>query len=282
MRVTRALVVAAILGTASAPPAGAQAPAPHQHPAPAPPAADAPTPAAPLPAFVPPLTDADRAAAFPDVHGHTVHDTAVHTYVLFDQLEAQAGQSNGFSWDVKGWVGGNRHRFWLRTEGDHLDGRLEQAQTNLLYGRAISPWWSLMAGLRQDTLPHTPRTAMALGLEGIAPYGLEVEASLYVEPSGRAHVRLETEYELLLTNRLVAQPLMEFEIYGRDDPRRHIGAGLSTGEVGLRLRYEIRREVAPYLGVVWSHRFFGTGERAQAAGDRTGGLRLAAGVRLWM
>ena len=128
----------------------------------------------------------DGAAAFPDVHGHTVHDDTVHSYVLFDQLEGQAGRSSGFSWDVKGWIGNNRDRFWFRTEGDRLEGRLEQAQTNLLYGRAISPWWSLMAGVRQDTLPHTPRTALAVGLEGIAPYGLEVEASAYVEPSGRA------------------------------------------------------------------------------------------------
>jgi copper resistance protein B len=131
-------------------------------------------------------------------------------------------------------------------------------------------------------VPDTPRTAMALGVQGLAPYWLEVEASAYVEFSGRAHVRLETEYELLITNRLVLQPLVEFEIYTRADPERRIDAGLSTGEMGLRLRYEFRREVAPYLGVVWHRKYFGTADYAEAAGERTGSARLAVGLRFWM
>ncbi|MEP7119234.1 MAG: copper resistance protein B, partial [Acidobacteriota bacterium] len=217
------------------------------------------------------------------VHGHTVHDNAVNYFVLFDQLEGQAGHgAGGFSWDTKGWVGHDRNRLWFRSEGDHLDGRFEQAQTNLLYGRAIARWWDVTAGVRLDTLPDTPRTAVALGVQGLAPYRFEVEASAYVEPSGRAHVRIETEYELLIANRLVLQPLVEFEVYARADPERRIAAGLSTGELGLRLRYEVRREVAPYVGVVWHRRFFGTGELAKADGDRTSGARLAVGVRFWM
>jgi copper resistance protein B len=118
-------------------------------------------------------------------------------------------------------------------------------------------------------------------VQGLAPYWVEVEASAYVETSGRAHVRVETEYDLLVTNRLRLQPLAEFEIYARDDPGRGLGAGLSTAHVGLRLRYEWRREIAPYLGVVWHHTFFGTSDYARARGDRPGGARLALGVRLW-
>ena len=115
---------------------------------------------------------------------------------------------------------------------------------------------------------------MAVGVQGLAPYWFEVEASAYVETSGRTHVRVETEYDLLLTNRLVLQPLVEFEIYGRADPERRIDAGLSTGELGLRLRYEFRREFAPYVGVVWNRKFFGTADYAEAAGERTSGARL--------
>ena len=274
----------------------AQAPAPeaaHQH-APPPPA---PTPtapagedhsahqapaAAPLPAFIPPVTDADRQAAFPDVHGHGVHDNAVNYFVLFDQLEGQAGDGSGFSWDTKGWIGQDLDRLWFRTEGERVGGRFEQAQTNLLYGRAVSRWWDVVAGLRLDTLPGTPRTAAAIGVQGLAPYWFEVETSAYVEFSGRTHVRVETEYDLLLTNRLVLQPLVEFEIYGRADPERGIDAGSSTGELGLRLRYEFRREFAPYVGLVWNRKFFGTADYAEAAGERTSAARLAVGVRLWM
>lgn len=236
-----------------------------------------------LPAFIPPLTDADRTAAFPDVMGHSVHDNAVNYFVLFDQLEWQTGDGlGGFSWDTRGWVGQDRNRLWFRAEGERAGGRFDQAQTNLLYGRAISRWWEVTAGVRLDTLPDSPRTALAVGVQGLAPYWFEVEASAYVETSGRTHVRVETVYDLLLTNRLVLQPLIEFEIYGRGDPERRIGTGLSTGELGLRLRYQFRREFAPYVGVVWSRRFFGTGDLAETAGERTSSARLAVGVRLWM
>jgi copper resistance protein B len=240
------------------------------------------SPATPLPPFVPPVTDADRQAAFPDVQGHTVHDMSVNYFVLFDQLEWQTGSgSDAFSWDTKGWVGQDRNRLWFRTEGDRSGGRTEQAQVNLLYGRAIARWWDVTAGVRLDTLPETPRSALALGVQGLAPYWFEVEASAYIEPSGRTHVRFETEYDLLITNRLVLQPLVEFEVYGRADRARLIGTGLSTGEVGLRLRYEFRRELAPYVGVVWTRRFFGTADQARAAGQDVAGTRLAVGLRTW-
>ena len=220
--------------------------------------------------------------AFPDVQGHAVHDTAINYFVLFDQLEWQTGGgSDAFSWDTKGWVGQDRSRFWFRTEGDRADGRTEQAQVNLLYGRAIARWWEVTAGVRLDTLPDTPRTALALGVQGLAPFWFEVEASAYIEPSGRTHVRVETEYDLLITNRLVLQPLVEFEVYGRADRERLIGTGLSTGELGLRLRYEFRREFAPYIGVVWARRFFGTADLARDAGQDVAGTRLAVGLRTW-
>ena len=282
------LLVALML---SAGPAYAQqSPPAHQHQEP--PAAPATAPAedhsahhaaaVALPAFIPPVTDADRQAAFPEVHGHAAHDRSVNAFVLFDQFEWQGGAgADGFSWDTKGWVGQDRNRLWFRSEGDRAGGRTSQAQTNLLYGRAISRWWDVMAGVRFDTLPDTPRTALALGVQGLAPYWFEVEASAYVEPSGRTHVRLETQYDQLITNRLVLQPLLEFEVYGRADRERRIGAGLSTGELGLRLRYEFRREFAPYVGVVWTRRFFETADLARDAGDDVAGTRLAVGLRTW-
>ena len=230
---------------------------------------------------LPPITDADRAAAFPDVKGHTVHDEAVHYFVLVDQLEWQAGDGDVVSWDSKGWIGGDRDRFWFRTEGSHEDGRLGAAEAHVLYGRAIARWWDLVAGVRHEARPGPGRTWAAIGVQGLAPYWFEVEATASIGEAGRTHVRFETEYEVLLTNRLILQPLVEIDLYGKSDPERGVGAGLSTLDAGLRLRYEIRRELAPYLGVVWERKFFGTAELARAAGEASGGARLALGFRFW-
>lgn len=235
-----------------------------------------------LPLGVPPITDADRAAAFPDVEGHSVHDKAVNYFVLFDQLEWLDNEGHGgVSWDNKGWMGGDRDRFWFRTEGSGDHGRIGGAQAHLLYGRALARWWDLVVGVRQDVRPGRAQTWAAVGVQGLAPYWFEVEATAYVGASGRTQIRLETEYELLLTNRLILQPLVEVEIYGKSDPERGIGAGLSTADAGLRMRYELRREIAPYVGVTWSRKFFGTTDFAKAAGNRSEGARLALGVRLW-
>lgn len=285
VRVARALVCAFAVGVAVD--ASAQTtPAPdphagHQHETPAPPQTTAPTDAA-LPPFIATPTDADRAAAFPDVHGHTHDDNRIRAQVLFDQLEWQVGgATEDASWDVTSWVGRDLDRLWFRAEGDRASGRFEQAQLQLLYGRAVSRWWQVVAGVRQDVRPGAPRTALAVGVQGLASYWIHVEASLFSEFNGRTHLRLEAEHELLVTNRLVLQPLVEFEIYGRADPAQGLGRGLATTDSGLRLRYELRREFAPYVGLVWHRRFFDTAAQARAAGRRVQGLALALGARVW-
>lgn len=235
-----------------------------------------------LPPFIPPVTDDDRKAAFPDVHGHSVHDDAVNYYVLFDQFEWQAGDGvNGMNVDTRGWVGTDRDRFWFRAEGEGEDGRVGQMQTHLLYGRRFSRWWDVVAGIRQDIRPGSPQTWAAFGVQGLAPYRFEVEATAYVGTAGRTHLRFEVEYELLLTNRLILQPLFETEIVGKSDPERGVGAGVSTTDLGLRLRYEFRREIAPYLGVTWNNMWGETADFAEAAGEDAGGARFVAGLRVW-
>jgi len=238
---------------------------------------------APLPDDLPTVTDEDRAAAFPTLNGqHTVHDDAVHSFVLFDQLEWQGGNGPaGLSWDTNGWIGRDVNRFWFRTEGEGYEDHLESAQAHALYGRAIHPWWDIVVGLRQDVGPGPNRTWAAVGIQGLAPYWFEIEATGYLGAGGRTHFRLEAEYDLLLTNRLILQPLTEAEIYGKSDPALGIGAGLSSLDAGLRVRYEIRREFAPYIGITWKRRFFGTADRAAAAGEDISTARLALGLRLW-
>lgn len=236
-----------------------------------------------LPPFIPPLTDEDRAAAFPDVEGHAVHDKAINTFVLVDQLEWQHGDGeSGLAWSSSGWIGRDLDRLWYRTEGDGHDGRVAEADAHLLYGRAIARWWDLVGGVRHEMRPGPARTWAAVGIQGLAPYWFEVEATAYLGEGGRTQLRLETEYDLLLTNRLVLQPLFETEINGKADTARGLGAGLASTEFELRLRYEFRREVAPYVGVSWQRKHFGTADFARASGEKASGARLALGIRLWM
>jgi copper resistance protein B len=235
-----------------------------------------------LPAFIPRVTDEDRRAAFPDVAGHTTHDNRWNYFVLFDQLEWQSNAGGtGVNVDTKAWVGGDRNRFWFRAEGDGEDGRVGEAETHVLLGRQIFRWWDLLVGVRQDFEPGPSRTWAAFGLQGLAPYWFEIELTGYVGAEGRTHLRGEVEYELLLSNRLVLQPQFEVDLVGKSDPERGIGAGISTTDIGLRMRYEFKREFAPYIGVLWRNKWGKTADFAEVAGESTGGPRFVAGVRLW-
>jgi copper resistance protein B len=235
-----------------------------------------------LPPFIPHLSDDDRKAAFPDVEGHDIHGNALNYFVLFDQLEWQAYDgTNGVNLDSRGWIGRDRNRLWFRAEGDGEGGHAGEAHAHVLYGRQFSRWWDLVGGIRQDFRPGSAQTWAAVGVQGLAPYWFEIEATAYVGASGRTQARFEVEYELLLTNRLILQPLIEAEVFGKSDPERGIGAGLSTTDAGFRLRYEVRREFAPYVGVTWNRKWGQTGDFAEAAGEPTGGARVVTGLRLW-
>ena len=218
-----------------------------------------------------------------DHGGHAVHDRAINFKVLFDQLEGQLVHGEpGLRWDSRSWIGGDRHRLLIRTEGEAVDGILEAAEAQVLYSRAFSPWWEAVAGVRFDARPSPSHTWFAIGVQGLAPQIIDVQATAYIGQSGHLAARLELEHDLHLTQRVVFQPLIELSVSGSDDPDRGIGAGLSTGEVGFRIRYEIKRELAPYAGVVWHRKLFGTGDSARERGGDAGGWHLVAGVRGWM
>lgn len=231
---------------------------------------------------IPPVTAEDRAAGFPQgLDGHAVHDRTINYFVLFDQIEWQGASAGGLNVSNKTWIGGDLNRLWLRGETESEDGRLDRASVHALWGRSLSRWWDVVAGVRQDFRPGDPQTMAAVGIQGLAPYWFDVQATAYVGSGGRTEVRLETEYDLLLTNRLIAQPLAEVMIHGRSDPDRRIGAGLSSIETGLRVRYEIRRELAPYVGVTWTRKLFDTADFARDDGERVGRARLTIGIRTW-
>lgn len=231
---------------------------------------------------VPPLTEADRAAAFPDLPPHAMHRGGINTFVLADRLEWQgADEASALAWDLHGWVGGDLDRLAFRTEGERLAGHTEDAELQLLWSHAIGPWWESVAGVRQDFQPGAPQTWAAVGVQGSPLYGLETEATAFLGEGGQSAARLSAEYDLLLTNRLILQPLAEVNLYGRDDAARGIGAGLGSTEVGVRLRYEIRREFAPYLGVSWTHAHGRTADQRRADDEAVAEARWVAGVRFW-
>ncbi len=138
---------------------------------------------------------------------------------------------------------------------------------HVTYGRSFSRWWDVVAGVRRDVRPGPGQTWGTVGIQGLAPMFFDIQATLYIGESAATLARFEAEYDLLVTNRLVLQPLAEFNIYGKSIADRRLGAGLSSAEAGLRLRYEVRRELAPYVGLVW-HRQFGANRRLLARGGR--------------
>jgi len=203
--------------------------------------------------------------------------------VLFDRLElVRTGGENTGAYDMQARFGRDYDRAVLKAEGEVADGKLDDTRTELLWGHAVAAYWDTQLGARYDGGHDLPgRSWLAVGVQGLAPYWFHVDASAYVGESWSSALRLELEYELLLTQRLVLQPRVDANFYGKDDPERMLGSGLSNAVVGLRLRYEILREFAPYVGIEYAAKFGGTADYAKAAGDESGQTRYVAGLRVW-
>jgi copper resistance protein B len=235
-------------------------------------------PLTPMPA----ITDADRAAAWAPLQEHAMHGNALQSLVLFNRLEGFDGENgDGLEWEGQAWFGSDLNKLWLRSEGERRSGAFESGDLEVLYGRAFARWWDGLIGIRHDFKPGESRDFIAIGVSGVAPYKFEVEATVYLGPSGQTAARLEIEYETLLTNRWILQPLVELNAHGRDDPHRGVGSGLGTAEAGLRLRYEISRQFAPYIGITRERAFGKTADLRRTNGESRDDTRIVAGVRLW-
>jgi copper resistance protein B len=206
-------------------------------------------------------------------------DNANLGMLKLDQFEHALGGS-GAAWEGDAWYGGDIDKIWLRSEGEREDGDTV-AHTELFWDHAFAPFWDWQLGARADSGAGPGRQWLAFGVQGLAPYWIELQATAYAGAQGRTALRLRAEYELLLTQRLILQPESEANIYGKSDPRRDIGSGVSELDFGLRLRYEIRREFAPYIGVVWRQRFGQTGDLVRASGHSAFDSQVVAGVRVW-
>ncbi|KJV35209.1 copper resistance protein CopB [Luteibacter yeojuensis] len=209
-------------------------------------------------------------------------DTAPSAMLLLDRLESFAGQGgHGQSWEAEGWYGNDTNKLWLRSEGEREGGRPHDGDVEAFWSHAIATFWDTQLGVRSDFGQGPKRQWAAFGVQGLAPYWFELEATAYAGQGGRTAARVRAEYELRITQRLILQPELEVNAYGKDDERRMLRAGISSVEGGLRLRYEFTRAFAPYVGVAWEHLTGGTADLASAQGRRVTERRWVAGVRLW-
>lgn len=232
---------------------------------------------------LPPITDEDRAAAFPDLGGHShgmLEDPFDHS-LRIDELESQqADGGDVVAWKAHAWLGGSFDKLAIRTEGEERGGDTEHAELQLLWSHTITRWWNLVTGARRDFQPAPSRTWAAFGVEGIAPYRFDIEATGFFADGGDSAARLEASYELLITQRWILEPRLELEWYGQDEPALGLASGLARSEGGLRLRYEIRREVAPYVGIVQERRIGGSADLVRAVGADPTDTRFVTGVWL--
>ena len=189
--------------------------------------------------------------------------------------------AEGYLWDVQGYTGGPTRRFWFKSEGEGTFGdAIDDAELQVLYARAITPFFDLQGGIRQDFAG--PKTTYAvIGIQGLAPYMFEVDGALFFSHRGDITARVEAELDQRITQRLIVQPRAEIELAAQDVPVLGIGAGIDTVEVGVRLRYEITREFAPYVGVEQSWRVGRGADFARAAGDDISQTNFVVGVRFW-
>ncbi|MBD1555720.1 copper resistance protein B [Vibrio sp. S9_S30] len=195
-----------------------------------------------------------------------------------NRLEYQDFRSGDDAINYEGEVfyGGDYNKVVLQSEGDVIESNLDESSSSLLWRRAISPFWDFQGGVRYDTLDSNDRFWATAGFKGLAPYWFEVEGALAVGENGQVALDVEAEYEILLTQKLIAQPSIALSAYGKDDPEWEISKLTPEIATGLRVRYEFSRKFAPYIGVEWQTDF---GKDKNKTSDQT---LWVAGVRIWL
>ena len=217
-----------------------------------------------------------------------VADNAPYTYALFDLLEYQrVGGVNALRWDSLGWRGGDKNRLWLKSEGTLYPGTSTggDADVQALYGRQIAPFFDFQIGARVEQHYErgaSPKRVFAVvGLQGLAPGRFEIEPSLFLSNKGKVSGRFTASLDLYKTQRLILQPRFETEFAAQRDDEFGVERGISDVEVGLRLRYEIRREFAPYIGVSFRQSLGATRSRVIREGGAPNEIQIVIGVRMW-
>lgn len=246
------------------------------------PAGNAPAPSLPTDHAADSVYGAD-AMAMGRHHLQQHHGGQNFNQVLLNVAEYQFRNGrDGYRWDGEAWFGGDINRLVLKSEGEGAFRKgIESAEVQVLYSRAIGPYFNLQGGVRQDLGPSPRRTYATVQIEGLAPGFFELEGALFLSNKGDVLGRIEGYYDQHITQRLILQPRAELNFAAQDVPENRIGSGLSNAELGLRLRYEVRREFAPYIGVSWDRRFGDTARFVRAEGDKVTSRSIVAGIRMW-
>lgn len=225
-----------------------------------------------------PLTATVPAMQPPVMNNH------VFAHVLLDQFEDRTnGSGNELRWDGEGWIGTDINKLWIKSEGIKDSSRISDGDLEALYDRPIPRlrYFDAQVGVRADLDSGPERTWAAIGIEELAPYYFEFAPTLYIRDGDNVAGRVTGSYDLLLTQRLIVQPELELNFYNKDDVARRIGSGLSDLDTGIRLRYEISRKFAPYIGFAYTGKYGNTANYARRAGESTGDSRFVFGLRLW-
>lgn len=183
-------------------------------------------------------------------------------------------------WDAEGWIGKDRDKLWFKTEGEWTSDATEEFETQVLWHRAISPFWNLETGWRGDWQPETRRSWFAFGVSGLAPGFIETQLTAFVA-DGRSAARLKASHEAVLTQRWVLVPKLEIDWYSDTDERNEIGDGVSELELSVRLHYRVRPDLLPYVGIAYTALYGETGDFAEAEGERDRNLQVLAGLSFW-
>ncbi|MBW8815361.1 MAG: copper resistance protein B [Caulobacterales bacterium] len=228
--------------------------------------------------FYSPAAMAQAGAQLASEHGGAVS----YAKVMANLAEHQARDgADGYRWDGEASFGGDIHRLALKSEGEGTRGDgVEAAELQALYSRAVGPYTDVQAGVRQDFKPRA-RTYATVGFETLLPYWFEVQGAAFLSTQGQVLGRLEGTYDLRLTNRWILQPRAELNFAAQNSRETRTGSGLSNAELGLRLRYEIRREFAPYIGVSWDRKLGRTADYARARGEDPKAASVVVGLRAW-
>lgn len=201
--------------------------------------------------------------------------------MILNEFEGDDSGDHPLSWDAQAWLGHDLNKLWIKTEGERAGGETEDAEFQALYGRAVSPFWDFQVGLRHDARPSPSQDWVVIGMQGLARYFFEVDTALFIGESGNTGFRFNAEYEKLFTQRLILTPEIEMNFYGQNIPQVSLGSGLSDITLGLRLRYEIRREIAPYLGLEWSKYYGNSADFLRRDGIEVSDTKVVAGLRMW-
>ena len=220
--------------------------------------------------------------------GEPVADSERYGSTLFDVFEFRPGRGGEgeFRWDITGWYGGDYNRFFYKSEGEHSASKANyDIDLQLLYGRLISPFFTFQTGVRFETHSfrgaNLTRPQAVVGFEGLAPYIIEVETGVFIDPKGNLSGRLSLTKDFLFTNRLIMQARFETNAAIQRVERFATGSGLNNIEAGFRFRYELRRKFAPYVGITFDRSFFGTARLVRQEGGDPSQIRLAMGVRMF-